>query len=357
MDQELIIVSGNSYSLDTYNEPICQDGTSIESLIASFLLTKTSRTNSQNTLNSYRRILIGFRQFLQSYGLDLIMYTSNESGFEDYRFIRTKIAEHASIYSKLSKNPTKKMVSNASRNQTLACLSSFYEYADKLSKSPFSNPIKAVEYSHVEVFSEVKPLEVEALPEQLAAIDRSTPIGKRDYALLSILLFTGSRVTAILMLDRKDLEVSKRGIVTLTLRHMKGGKKSRKQLSPGISDALLEYLEIVYQKSHEEIHPDHAVFLVLSKAHNNHFQYGDRLGYQAARNVCDKYLGTTRVHRTRHTAGLMAVEAGARMEDVMKLLDHSSPNITQKYMPKIEKPKNLFEEQFGNYLGTEEGEV
>ena len=122
------------------------------------------------------------------------IYTRDEEGWTDYTFIRSKIADCASDFAIRSKKPGKTLVAESTRDQRLAILSSFYQYADTRRKVPFSNPITMIERSPIEVYAGAIALSEEHVQAALAAIDRSTLLGSRNYALLLVLFNTGGRV-------------------------------------------------------------------------------------------------------------------------------------------------------------------
>jgi hypothetical protein len=72
----------------------------------------------------------------------------------------------------------------------LAILSSFYTYAKKL-KFLAENPIELLDREKVQEYASAQALDVEDVAIRLQGIDQSTLKGARDYAILSVLLYTG----------------------------------------------------------------------------------------------------------------------------------------------------------------------
>lgn len=331
------LIINASAAIDQYVAPRCVDGSSIEDLIFEFLRAKAARTKSMKTVQAYRRIVLGFRTFLQeTYGWDLLLYTRDEQGWNEYRFIRAKLAAAASDYSVTSKTPGR-LLKDTTRNQTLAALSSFYQYADMRNKSPFLNPITMVERSPIEEYDGAEALPLEDVPMLLEAIDQTTLQGKRDYALLQVLFNTGARVGTVLALCLGDVHVAKNGSITLFFRTMKGGKETARVLTPEISLILFHYIEAVYGTAWDKKKP---VWIALTNGPT--FHYGDPLKYQAVRDLCQKYLGTSKVHTTRHTFSKAMYDAGATLEDVQLQLEHSDPKLTQKHYTKFQKKENTY---------------
>src|SRR5205807_2011893 len=115
-------------------------------------------------------------------------------------------------------------------NQRLACVSSFYRYAHKQGILEH-NPIERVERRRVQAYAGAKALTSEHVKQALTSIDRSTPAGARDYALLMVYLQTGRRLSEVANLELGDLEEQDGGSsgggggkLQVTFRRCKGGK-------------------------------------------------------------------------------------------------------------------------------------
>ena len=76
----------------------------------------------------------------------------------------------------------------------------------------------------------------------LDAIDRSTSIGKRDYALLMLLLRTGIRRAEVVALTIGDL-VMEQGYHVAVIRHGKGNKRGLAKLPVEVRQTINDYLE------------------------------------------------------------------------------------------------------------------
>jgi integrase len=345
--QELIQSESSKQAVLVPGEPKCQDGTPIEGLILNFVKDKAARSQSQKTAKAYFDTVASFRLYLRERGYDLIMYTRNEEGWTDYAYIRSKIADCASDFALLSKKLGKTLVAEATRDQRLAILSSFYRYADTRHKVPFSNPITMIERSPIEAYAGAVALSEDHVQAALAKIDRSTLIGSRNYALLLVLLNTGGRVGQVQKLTRGALYVSPSRGVTVVFRHMKGNKASEQELDLRVSAVLLAYVEALYHKPIEQIEASAPLWTILSDIpsptkENGEVLYhkGDPLGYGAIRYLCQQILGTGKVHTTRHTFSLAMLEVGATNDDLQEQLHHSDPKTTQRYARHFKRQKN-----------------
>ncbi|BCL84691.1 tyrosine-type recombinase/integrase [Ktedonobacteria bacterium brp13] len=334
-------------AITAYEAPRCQDGSPIEALILNFVKDKAAKSQSQKTAKAYFDTVTSFRSYLQERGYDLIMYSRDEEGWTEYTFIRSKLADCASDFAIKSKKPGKTLVAEATRDQRLAILSSFYQYADLRRKVPFSNPITMIERSPVQAYAGAVALSEEQVQQALAKIDRSTLLGQRNYTLLLILLNTGGRVGQIQKLTRGALYLSPSRVVTVVFRHMKGNKASEQVLDPRVSAVLLTYLETLYDQPVERIDAAAPLWTVLTdipsplrKDGVPLYQKGDPLKYGAIRYLCQQLLGTGKVHTTRHTFSLAMLESGATTDDLQEQLNHSDPKTTRTYARHFQRQKN-----------------
>jgi len=327
--------------------PRCQDGSPIEELILNFVKEKAARSQGQKTAKAYFDTVTAFRAYLQKRGYDLVMYTREEEGWNEYTFIRSKIADCASEFAIRSKKPGKTLVAESTRDQRLAILSSFYQYADIRRKVPFSNPITMIERSPLEAYAGAVALSEDHVQAALARIDRSTLTGLRNYTLLLVLFNTGGRVGQVQRLTRGALYVSPDRRVTVVFRHTKGNKASEQQLDPRVSACLLDYIETLYSRPIEQIEASAPLWTILNDIPSPVkddgtmlYRKGDALGYGAIRYVCQQLLGTGKVHTTRHTFSLAMLEAGATNDELQEQLNHSDPKTTQRYARHFKRQKN-----------------
>jgi integrase len=233
-------------------------------------------SNSIETNSTYKRYITQFRDALHGHGLDLDsedmpVISSIIQGWADAGVRRTTISPNT-------------------YNQRIATISSFYNFA--LTQGWMkSNPIEK---------------------NGLKSIPRFTLDGKRDYALLCILLTTGGRPAEIAGL--RCVNVAKTASsVTITTRP-KGGGKISYTLKKGTAQALIDYLQAVYSG---EGAPDDPVW--ISYARNS--SKGFALGKQASSDICKKWLGTSKVEATRLTYYAIKDEYGVKgLEDIEKLL-------------------------------------
>jgi integrase len=193
------------------------------------------------------------------------------------------------------------------------------------------------------------PLSASGVKRALKAIDRSTAVGKRDYALLSVAMTTGRRVAELAAMCMEDVTVGADGKVLLTRPRTKGNKLMRDTLSTAVGNALLDYLHTAYDDKLSTVSPDAPVW--ISNARNSN--RGGPLGVQGIANVCEKQLGVSKSHVLRHTFAHNLEEAGAKLSEIQARLGHASAATTSKYLVALRSDENPYSEQLAAMFGVD----
>jgi len=212
-----------------------------------------------------------------------------------------------------------------------------------------ANPIDSVERPSVESYAGAYAIEQEEVEARLRSINKTTLQGSRDLALLSVLLSTGRRVSEVASLRREHIQESGK-IIKLSFEHCKGAKKMRDALSIPVSKALRDWLTMLYQCPVEEIPPSAPLWVNV----HHQSQRGEALGYHGVSGVCKHYLGTTKVHVTRHTFAILMEMAGAKLTDIQQRLGHKNIATTGIYMHALTQERNAYAERVSAFLGLEE---
>lgn len=294
-------------------------------LIQEWLLEKYRQTRSVKTRQTYQSTLQQYRAALQQQGLDL------DSEADLPRLVST--ARLFSVFSARGKD-----VSVATSNLRLSILSSFYEFAvrnDLLNV----NPIDKIKRGKSQRYQGAHALQPEIVQARLRSIDTSTLDGQRDRALLLVYLQTCRRLSEVSSLLWRDVliqtQVGRAGkteeLVTLTFERCKGAKKMVDQLPARVSAALLQWLRSYYGED-LPLASDAPVWVALAAGGRNGKNKGNQLGNQAIADICKKYLGTSKVHTTRHTGTVLRLKAGATVQDIKKQLGHDSLATTDYYI-------------------------
>jgi integrase len=225
--------------------------------------------------------------------------------------------------------------SAATQNRRLAILSSFYHYAARMaSPADIVNPIAKVKRAKVQAYRGARALHDGDVRRHLAAIDRTTPAGQRDYALLLLGLQTGRRRAELAALTWADVELVGAS-ASVVFRHCKGDKELRDDLPPAVTASLLTWLatsrgvatpaEMLPATQNEPIW--------VSLSHNG--SAGHQLTGQALADICKKRLGTSRVHALRHSFATQMEQIGALVSEIRDRLGHASLDTTTRYLSSL----------------------
>jgi len=132
-------------------------------------------------------------------------------------------------------------LSGASIRRKLAALSSMFEYLCERN-AVTHNPVKGVKRPKVDTYEGKTPALADGQARQLLdAPDAKTLKGKRDRAILAVLLFHGLRRAELCSLDVADIQ-ERRGVTHLRIQG-KGGKLRYLPLHPAAADRIKAYLD------------------------------------------------------------------------------------------------------------------
>lgn len=181
-------------------------------------------------------------------------------------------------------------------------------------------------------------LSIHAIKQLLASIDQHTLRGKRDFALINLLIRTGLRLKELAAATIADVQ-EQRGEMVLWV-HGKGrsGKDEFVLLTKEVLDPLHDYI-----RARNIRHDDAPLFASLSDRN-----YGKRLTIYSLSRIIKRYLrqagfDSKRItaHSLRHTFGVLAMQAGASLYEVQLAMRHTAPTTTQLYLGDIERIKRL----------------
>ncbi len=257
---------------------------------------------SQNTLQSYKRDIVQYQEYLDKNGLNYLKVE----------------AEDIDNYFSYLRNLNKK-TSTISRN--LATIRAFYQYLIRVKKIKV-DPTIGVQSPKVEkkVPSVLSSEEVELLLEQPKTVDLK---GIRDKAMLEFAYATGMRVTEIISLEIDDVNLEQSYVVCRTgfkVRNIPLGSISLK--------ALKDYIEkarpILIKDEKEK-----ALFVNIN---------GKKLTRQGFWKIVKYYKEQAHIekditpHVLRHSFATHLLQNGADLKAIQTMLGHSDISSTQVYM-------------------------
>lgn len=155
------------------------------------------------------------------------------------------------------------------------------------------------------------------------SVDTSTPLGKRNLAILELLYGTGIRVSELIGLDIKDLDLE----LGVALVFGKGAKERYVPIGCYARTALMTYLNQARPlliKDADEV----ALFVNYR---------GERLSTRSIRRILNRMITQSALtqnitpHKLRHTFATHMLEGGADLRTVQELLGHAQISSTQIY--------------------------
>ena len=224
-------------------------------------------------------------------------------------------------------------VSRATIRRKLAALSSLFEYLCERN-AVLSNPVKGVKRPAVESNEGKTPALSDAQARQLLnAPDPETLKGKRDRAILGVLLYHGLRRAELCALSRRDIEL-RRGVIHLRVDG-KGGKVRYVPLHQNAASAIQEYLDA---SAPAENGP-------LFRALQSNTRLSSGGVYQSVVLKYGKQLGIDGMplfgpHVMRATAATNALENGADIAKVQEWLGHANIQTTRIYDRRRSRPED-----------------
>ncbi len=257
---------------------------------------------SSNTLQSYRRDIVQFQEYLDNERLNYSKLGQQE------------IKEYIEYLKKIGKK-----TSTISRN--LASIRSFYQF-ELRSKKVKKDPTDGMQSPKIEkkAPSILSSAEVELLLEQPSDVDLK---GIRDKAMLEFAYATGMRVTEIISLNIDDVNFENAYVVCST-----GSKKRNIPLGNLSLKALEEYVKnarpIMIKKETEK-----ALFVNVN---------GKRLTRQGFWKIIKYYKEQANIskditpHVLRHSFATHLLQNGADLKSIQVMLGHSDISSTQVYM-------------------------
>lgn len=254
------------------------------------------------TLEAYAHDLQDFRKFLRS----LKREAWEEANLEDLQRYLSSLQSRG--------------LSARSRARRLSALRQFFRFLQREERLP-SNPVELLDSPRLpfKLPQVLNEQEVEAL---LAAVDASTPQGQRDAALLEVLYATGLRVSELVGLTLKQLDL-RRGVV----RPM--GKGHKERLVPMVPQAV-EKLKIYLKEGRPQ----------LLKGKDTPYIFVNRRGSGLSRmgfwKILQNYarlagLGRLSPHTLRHSLATHLLARGANLRVLQLLLGHADLATTQIY--------------------------
>jgi len=273
---------------------------------------------SPNTVLAYENDLQQFSQFIHD------SFSNADLSTADHSVIRSwiiKLVEEG--------------IGPSSVNRKIACLRTFYKFLlrqETISKDPMSkiNALKTRKKlpGFVKEADMVNLLDNQVFP--------NTFDGQRDRLVLEMFYGTGIRVSELLHLKEKDVDLVNRTIKVL-------GKRNKERVIPFSTSLVLLIKEYLTIRNREVEMKHHGNLFVRSNGEPCY----PMMIYKTVKKYLDRFptVDKRSPHVLRHTYATHLLNKGAELNAVKDLLGHTSLAATQVYTHNsMEKLKKVFEQ-------------
>jgi site-specific recombinase XerD len=311
----------------------------LESAVTEWLEQKMrTKSGSEHTLQAYRSTLEKFRAQLQQGGLDLLCPSDDPEAIKRHA---VDVARVATLWASLrhpdaKRGHSKDGVADATYNQRLACISSFYTFLQKKYKLALLNPIQDVDKRSVQEYKQARSMSADEIIERLERIDTTTLKGKRDLTVLSVGLMTGRRAQELMDLQLGHVQLEGNAC-RLIFEHCKGDKVMRDLLDPDTSALLLDYVHSFYGHDWQQLAGSKPLWVSLAN-----MNYGKQITTHTLNDICETYLGTAQIHTLRHTFVMGMMDEGATLAEIQDRLGHERVTTTARYVKALGSDKNKY---------------
>jgi len=168
-----------------------------------------------------------------------------------------------------------------------------------------------------------KHIVYEEVEQLLSSCDRSTAIGKRDYAVLSLLARLGLRAGEVLNMTLDDIDWEA-GVVSI---RGKGGRRDVLPIPYSVGEAIASYLRFVRPQC--EARKVFIRFKAPFLGFSGHAAIGDIVRRAIARTGLNPPCKGA--HLLRHSFATNMLRQGASLTEIGEVLRHSSPTTTEIY--------------------------
>lgn len=279
-------------------------------------------TSSEQTLSSYSRCIAQFLKYLQNSKI-------SQPTRQDILNFKAQLSE--------TKKPS-------TVNSYLVAIRLLFAFAEDMNL--YSNIARNIKAVKVDKTFKKDYLTKEQSKELLSSVDTSTLKGKRDFAMLLLMLTTGLRTIEVMRADVADIQLKAGSRVLYIQGKGKTDKTDYVKLSSATERALRSYLTARKAEASEP--------LFTSDANRN---TGERMTTRSISRIAKTHLRSIDLdssrltaHSLRHTTATLNLLAGATLADTQLLLRHSSSSTTQLYSHALERDSLNSEQRISDFL-------
>ena len=271
------------------------------------------REKSADTVGTYSRAL---REFERWFVGQADTFRFSEDGVRAYKaYLETRSLKKASV------------------STYLTALRQFCQYLVGIGLMD-ENPALAVKGNPRPVSYSRAVLTEADIRQLLHVLDDTTLLGKRDQAMVYLMLYAGLSEIEIIRADVRDVEHTLLGRFLRVQGKGRAGKDQQAPLDPPVLEKIERYLE-----ARGSVLPEHPLF--VSHGHRSN---GQRLNTRSVRSRINRYLAAANLkqrgvspHSLTHTAPLIWLKKGMDIDEVRARMRHGTRDTTQIYKKLLEK--------------------
>ena len=181
----------------------------------------------------------------------------------------------------------------------------------------------------------------------IGAVERDTVKGKRDYALLALMLTTGMRTVEVIRADIKDIATVGDDTVLFLQGKGRDEKNEYVKLESHAEEALRAYLA-----ERADARPESPLFASVSHRNTEQRMTTRSISRIVKERLISVNLNSDRLtaHSLRHTCATLNMLNGGTPQETQQLLRHSNISTTMIYSHALERAKNNSEKRVGKAI-------
>ena len=231
-------------------------------------------------------------------------------------------------------------MSNYTINLYMAVMRLFYAF---IAKQGHPNPTIGVKNLKVRKTYNKKPLTIEQARTLIGSIDTTTQKGRRDKAIVLLMLVYGLRSCEVERIDISDIELDGESIFLHIQRKGHKEKDAKIRIEPQVYAVYQEYMK---GRSKAKTGPAFISYQPKDK-------YRDRrMDVRGIEKMVERRLVATGIknefgrnvictHSLRHTAAVIMLESGAPLDEVRYMLGHTDCRTTETYVAYAQELKMM----------------
>ena len=226
-------------------------------------------------------------------------------------------------------------------NTNLGVISVFFNFLDDTKRIGL-NPMLGVKKLSIPRGFNKDSLTESDVKKLLESIDRSTLTGKRDYAIIKLMVQTGIRTKEVVSANFEDIRPKGNGYVLYVKGKGQDAKADYVVLKENVLDAIREYKMCL-----EDVKDSDPLFKSFSNRNKSGNLNTKTIRQMVKLRLRDIGIISDKIsaHSLRHTAVTLSIEFGATLQEAQSMARHRDINTTMIYSHNYDRMKNSAEDK------------